>query len=263
MTSSVANRISTFNTEGPIQLILDPIMADAESVDSLLARLAKIAPYAPGSLGSELIELSHKLTHAVQQERTTAASSAAHHHHYYYGGHLTPPGLIAPHQTDATQDVYDDSQTHSMPPHPPQICQTENADVKQYRTSHRRSRKVQSPHKSKNEAQEQPASVGARARLAQTPAPPRLKLAGNAGKPSWREREAMRVAGFTGDDSATAQEAVLLRRAGYIPPNLRGKASGADLAPPPLLAVDEKMGRWVPPTRELESAYRPPGFRGH
>ncbi|KAI5369514.1 Putative proteasome component (PCI) domain, eukaryotic translation initiation factor 3 subunit A [Septoria linicola] len=81
--------------------------------------------------------------------------------------------------------------------------------------------------------------------------PPRLSLAGN--KPSWREREAARAAqggnaapqaeaATPAEDSAPA-EAAQPKRSGYVPPALRGKAPGADSAPP---APEARSERWQP-----------------
>ncbi|KXT13022.1 hypothetical protein AC579_3333 [Pseudocercospora musae] len=118
--------------------------------------------------------------------------------------------------------------------------------------------------------------------------PPRLNLSGN--KPSWREREAARQAaqqaGGASESAAAAaaataaatpaaeapEEPAQAKRSGYIPPALRGKAPGADSAPPP---AAERTERWqarsraqgegersdTPPSRGGGGAYRPPGSR--
>ncbi|KAI7530047.1 Eukaryotic translation initiation factor 3 subunit, partial [Hortaea werneckii] len=69
--------------------------------------------------------------------------------------------------------------------------------------------------------------------------PPRLALQGQSGKPSWREREAMRQSGQLPAESAAppvapaadarvaTEETAMPKRSGYIPPALRGNASGA------------------------------------
>ncbi|KAF2771061.1 hypothetical protein EJ03DRAFT_325857 [Teratosphaeria nubilosa] len=97
---------------------------------------------------------------------------------------------------------------------------------------------------------------------------PRLNLQGAAGgKPSWREREAMRGAGQAPPSEGAAslpqtnvpvptegrvpQEEAPSKRGGYVPPHLRGKAPGADSTPP---------ARTESPA--TKSAYRPPGARG-
>ena len=127
---------------------------------------------------------------------------------------------------------------------------------------------------------------------AESRGPPRLNLAGNTGKLSWREREALKAAGqpATPEASATAptppaadervgvDEAPAPRRTGgYVPPALRGKApaAGGDTAPP---RSDSRDGadRWQSRRAGADgersespaapassgSAYRPPGGRG-
>ena len=113
--------------------------------------------------------------------------------------------------------------------------------------------------------------------------PPRLQLAGSGGKPTWREREAARLAGQplagTGNDAPTpsapppAEEAAVTKKtSGYVPPALRGKPPDSDStpSPPPSMSSTEK---WQPRRREAEGekgdtppppkdgAYRPPAAR--
>lgn len=85
--------------------------------------------------------------------------------------------------------------------------------------------------------------------------PPRLALAGS--KPTWREREAAKAAqGGTPPveapapavDSVPTDEAAQPARSGYIPPALRGKAPGADSAPP----AEGKPERWQARSRGAE-----------
>lgn len=87
--------------------------------------------------------------------------------------------------------------------------------------------------------------------------PPRLALAGS--KPMWREREAAKAAqGGTPPveapapapavDSVATDEAAQPARSGYLPPALRGKAPGADSAPP----AEAKTERWQSRPRGAE-----------
>ncbi len=126
---------------------------------------------------------------------------------------------------------------------------------------------------------------------------PRLALAGASGKPTWRERQAMKEAQGGADPSAAAatpspppppavpqadervatEEAALPKRTGYVPPALRGKQSAADALPPAPVRSDSREGagdRWqrrAPPADGERSespaapaaggAYRPPASR--
>lgn len=114
--------------------------------------------------------------------------------------------------------------------------------------------------------------------------PPRLALSGASGKPSWREREAMKAAGGTSPappteratppPAATATETpddAAPKRSGYIPPALRGKAPGADSMPPRSDSRDgaDRWQRRAPaegersesPAAPSGGAYKPPASR--
>ena len=105
---------------------------------------------------------------------------------------------------------------------------------------------------------------------------PRIALAGAAagGKPSWREREAMKARGEVPPQDTPAAPAAAVeeaapaapapeKRSGYIPPALRGKAPGSDSAPPPLESRGSGSGYQVPQARPAATggAYKPPGRR--
>lgn len=127
--------------------------------------------------------------------------------------------------------------------------------------------------------------------------PPRLNLTG--GKPTWREREEMKrqqqgrgeapAEGATPpapqssapppapptDERVATEEAALPKRSGYLPPALRGKAPGADSAPPAEMPRERPTEKWAPrprpqadgersesPAARTGGAYRPPGARG-
>ncbi|CAK4030619.1 eukaryotic translation initiation factor 3 subunit a [Lecanosticta acicola] len=90
--------------------------------------------------------------------------------------------------------------------------------------------------------------------------PPRLNLTG--AKSSWRDREAGKAAGGapaaatappaaapSADERVATDEAAAPRKTGYVPPALRGKAPGADSAPP---APSERTERWQSRRREGE-----------
>ncbi|EME48788.1 hypothetical protein DOTSEDRAFT_67736 [Dothistroma septosporum NZE10] len=122
------------------------------------------------------------------------------------------------------------------------------------------------PERAPERAAEQPLAGG----------PPRLALAGN--KPTWREREAAKAAQQAAggsDDAApayaaapaelpaSAEETSQSKGAGYVPPALRGKQSGADSAPPPPAERSERAERWAPRPRQGEGDRPPPeGDRG-
>lgn len=95
--------------------------------------------------------------------------------------------------------------------------------------------------------------------------PPRLNLAGN--KPSWREREAAKAAGrpIPGDEAPApapeaAEEMPKKTGGGYVPPAMRGKAPGADSAPPAPAERSERTERWQPrrPAGDGERSDTPP-----
>ncbi|KAI6817374.1 Eukaryotic translation initiation factor 3 subunit [Hortaea werneckii] len=116
--------------------------------------------------------------------------------------------------------------------------------------------------------------------------PPRLALQGQSGKPSWREREAMRQSGQLPAESAAppaapaadarvaTEEASMPKKSGYIPPALRGNASGAGESmpsePPKERSASDRWGPRRPaegersesPAGASGGAYRPPGSRG-
>jgi len=121
--------------------------------------------------------------------------------------------------------------------------------------------------------------------------PPRLALQGREGRPTWREREAMKAAGQTGepanppaappaDERVATEEAAMPRRtggSGYVPPHLRGKAPDAERSQSPAAEPSRERpergtDRWGPrPSRQQADgersespaasgggAYRPP-----
>ncbi|KAF1827816.1 uncharacterized protein K489DRAFT_28736 [Dissoconium aciculare CBS 342.82] len=124
--------------------------------------------------------------------------------------------------------------------------------------------------------------------------PRRLQLAGNTGKPTWREREAAKASGQTlpGSESeapsrpsappaepsaappaTTAAAPAPATRGGYVPPHLRGKQAEGDAPPPaPAAASAASTEKWQPRRRpEGETAdapapsggaYRPPAASG-
>ena len=141
------------------------------------------------------------------------------------------------------------------------------------------------------ERSERPAERPAAASPSVEAARPRIALAGN--KPTWREREAAKLAGTsaspaaaaaptpppapTTDERVATSEAALPRRTGYVPPHLRGAASAKpDGEAPPSFersgSRDGTAGRWQPrrgadgesgdtPPPPSRGAYRPPERR--
>jgi len=89
--------------------------------------------------------------------------------------------------------------------------------------------------------------------------PPRLQLASNTGKPSWREREAMKTSGQPVDSSSSTPPAPSApasneppRRTGYVPPALRAKPGDGEAPPSDKPAVE----RWQPSRRTAGNTER-------
>jgi translation initiation factor 3 subunit A len=111
--------------------------------------------------------------------------------------------------------------------------------------------------------------------------PPRLNLAGRGGQPTWRERQAMKERGELppsdagssaapsappaapqADDRIATDEAALPKRSGYVPPHLRGAASGSGEAPPAEPSRERPTERWSRPSRPADGDAPPAASSG-
>ncbi|KAF2483830.1 hypothetical protein BDY17DRAFT_294514 [Neohortaea acidophila] len=113
--------------------------------------------------------------------------------------------------------------------------------------------------------------AGRAAEVESSGGPPRLQLTGQAGKPTWREREAAKAAAAAAggespaaaavsDDRAATPDAAAAppKRTGYIPPALRGLTSPSGESPPPRSI--SRGAEDAPPKRT--GGYVPPALRG-
>ncbi|KAK5147323.1 eukaryotic translation initiation factor 3 subunit A [Rachicladosporium monterosium] len=145
--------------------------------------------------------------------------------------------------------------------------QMEREDEAEKRRLERKQQAAAPPSRFPDRASERPSFAGrapASEDQSETRGPPKLALAGN--KPSWREREAMKQRGELppdagtsappaappADERVTTEETAMPKRSGYLPPALRGKAPGADSAPPPPEPTRERSEKWQPRARPAD-----------